>query len=176
MRASPASSKATTIASALLTSLIMCGNLAAQADGTPIRLQTTAKSGKWVTGRAAGITTDSVRIVPDTGADTLRYARNELHRLEVSVGRKSNAGRGALAGGAILGAFGVALGAVAAQGCDDCGSNATGAFAAGFGLGGAAAGAAIGALIGSGSHREQWQAVEVLPSPAAGTGGAGASP
>ena len=155
-------------ATALLSILISAGRLAAQADGAPIRLQTAVTPGKWITGCAAGITPDSVGIVPDTSADTLRYARTELHRLEVSVGRKSNAGRGALIGAVVLGGFGVAFGAYGASVCGGCDDNTTGTFVAGFGLAGAAVRAGIGAAIGSGKHHEQWRVVEISPPPAAG--------
>jgi hypothetical protein len=162
-----------TIQSAVFTAVLLSAlghatPLAAQADGTPIRLQTAGTPGKWITGRAAGITSDSIGIVPDTSADTLRYARTDLHRLEASVGRKSNAGRGALIGAVVLGGFGVAFGAYGASICGDCDNNATGTFVAGFGLAGAAVGAGIGAAIGSGKHHEQWRVVEISPPPAAG--------
>jgi hypothetical protein len=177
----PVPRRSHTIHAAVFTAVLLSGigratQITAQTDGTPIRLQTAAEPGKWITGRAAGITTDSIGIVPDASADTLRYARHELQRLKVSVGRKSNAGRGALIGAVVLGGFGAAFGAYGAGVCGGCDNNATGTFVAVFGLSGAALGAGIGAAIGSGSHREQWEAVAVVPSPASGTGGAGESP
>ncbi|TFG86539.1 MAG: hypothetical protein E4H17_04075, partial [Gemmatimonadales bacterium] len=85
-----------TSGAALLFILISVGRLSAQADGSPIRLQTAAKPGKWITGRTVGITADPVGVVQSYGAvltrtyDTLRFARAELHRIEVSGGHRSN--------------------------------------------------------------------------------------
>ena len=161
--------RAVSLAIALLAGLGHAAPLAAQADGTPIRIRTAARPGKWITGRAAGITTDSIGIVPDTSADTLRYARNELHRLEVSVGRKSNAGRGALIGGGILGGLGVVLGVACVADTDEGDFiGCEGSDVPLFGLAGAATGAAVGGLIGALSHREKWEAVEIPRSTAAG--------
>jgi hypothetical protein len=168
----PVPRRSHTIHAAVFTAVLLSGigratQITAQTDGTPIRLQTAAEPGKWITGRAAGITTDSIGIVPDASADTLRYARHELQRLEVSVGRKSNAGRGALIGAVVLGGAGVAFGVSAGNTCGDCEKGAAAKFAAGFGGAGAAVGALIGAAIGSKKHHHQWRAVEISPRPAA---------
>jgi hypothetical protein len=152
------------IAAALLSSLIPSSRIAAQADGTPIRVQTLVKKGKWITGRATGVTADSVGIVPDESRDTLRIAKSELHRLDVSVGRKSNAGRGALIGGAGGGGAMLALGVaclVATEQGDITGCG--GEEVALFTLAGAASGAAVGALIGAFSHHEKWKAARLEP-------------
>ena len=135
--------------------------LAAQADGTPIRVQTAVKPRKWITGRAAGITADSIGVVQSHGTvlarsyDTLRYARAELHRMEVSRGHESNAGRGALIGGGIGLVLGVAC--VAATDDDDwagCeGGGEVAVFTLGFG--------GLGALLGALSHHEIWGEVPV---------------
>ena len=148
----------------LLSILVHTARLSAQADGTPIRLQTIAKKGSWVTGHAAGITADSVGIVQSSGNvvtrshDTLRYARAELHRMEVSIGHRSNAGRGALIGGGIGLALGVAC--VAATDEDDWGGCEGGSEVAilTLGFGG------LGVLFGALSHHEIWEEVPLQPS------------
>jgi len=140
--------------------------LAAQADGTPIRVQTAVKPRKWITGRAAGATADSIGVAQSHGAvltrsyDTLRYARTELHRMEVSRGHRSNAGRGALIGGGI----GLVLGLACVESTDDddwtgCeGGGEVAVITLGFG--------GLGALLGALSHHELWEEVPVRPDDA----------
>jgi hypothetical protein len=165
-------SQTSLLAAALLSILNPVGRLSAQADGIPIRLQTTAKPGKWITGRAAGVTSDSVTIVPNNTPDTLRFAKGELHRLEASQGRKSNAGKGALIGGAVGGGVMLALGIACAADTSEgdivgCGGREVAVVT----LAGAASGAALGALIGTMSHREKWEAVELGPNVSVGLHG-----
>jgi hypothetical protein len=162
-------------AATLLSSLVPAGRIAAQADGTPIRIQTRTKPGKWITGRAAGITADSVGLAQSSGNvvtrsyDTLRYARTELARMEVSRGHKSNVGRGALIGGGIGLVLGVAC--VAATSEDDWGGCEGGSEVAvlTLGFGG------LGALFGALSHHELWEEVAV-DAPASGGGHRGTEP
>lgn len=149
----------------LLASLMPVMRLAAQGDGTPIRIQTAAKPGKWITGLAIGITPDSVGIIPLKTQDTLRYPRSALTRMEVSAGRKSNAGRGALIGGAVGGGLMVIFGAAcAADTNEDDYVGCEGSDVPMYGLVGAATGAAVGALIGALSHREKWEEVRLEPT------------
>lgn len=173
MGSSASSFRAAGIAAALLVGTVPPARLAAQADGTPIRLQTAAKPGKWITGHAIGITDDSVGIIPEKSRDTLRYARADLHRMDVSVGRKSNAGRGAVKGAAILGGLGLAFGVICVASNED-GTledsdwfGCEGGDVAIFALGGAATGAALGALFGATAHHEVWQPVELRPGESA---------
>jgi len=143
--------------------------LAAQTDGTPIRVQTTAKPKKWITGRAVEITADSIGIARTLGPigkrsnDTLHFARTELHRLQVSRGRKSNAGRGAI-GGAVAGLM---VGLAAAAGSEgsmvELGGGAVAGSTLGLGV--------FGALLGALSHREIWEEVSVGAADSAGARG-----
>ena len=158
MRYPPSFLAAAAIAAAMLPGATQ---LTAQADGTPIRVQTVAKPKKWVTGRAAGATADSIGVAQSHGAvltrsyDTLRYARAELHRMQVSRGHRSNAGRGALIGGGI----GLVLGVACVGSTDD--DDWTGCEGGGevavitLGLGG------LGALLGALSHHEIWGEVPI---------------
>jgi len=89
-----------------------------------------------------------------------------LQKLEVSLGEKANAGRGALYGTAIGGLAGLALGLI--EGGTEC---APGAFlctetsagqVAGMGLlTGAALGAGVGAIVGALVKTEKWETVPV---------------
>ena len=152
----------------LLVHLVPSRAVSAQADGTPIRIQTTARPGKWITGRSAGITADSVRIIPDRTADTLRFDRRELGRLDVSQGRRSYAGRGALIGAGVGLVIGAAVVATADwDGCSDweglC--EVAGAEIVALSIAG---GAGAGAIIGAFSHHEKWKEVRLEPRISAG--------
>lgn len=160
---------------ALLLAFLPAPPLAAQADGTPIRIQTIAKPGKWVTGGAFGITADSVGITRRAGNvvtrtwDTLRYARTELHRMAVSRGRKSNAKRGAVGGAAL----GFLVGLAVAAGSDESMVEFGGGAVAGLTLGLGALGAGLGALSG----HEIWEEVPVnVPDPTTAGGGPAPAP
>jgi hypothetical protein len=156
------------LAALVALTLLAALDLRAQTNGTPIRLQTAAKPGHWITGMAAGAFADSVAIIPRQSPDTLRYARSDLHRMEVSRGRKSNADRGALIGGGIVGAFGLGVGIACAN---DEFLQCTGGDVALVTFTGAVSGAALGALIGALSHRELREDVKVAPHVAGGEGG-----
>ena len=155
------------VGAALLSGAIPAGHLSAKADGTPIRIQTTARPHRWVTGRAAGITGDSVVVVRDKHSDTLRYARTELRRMDVSVGQRSDAGPMAAKGAGMFGLLGLALGLGCASDDNFCDSGDVVAVTAI----GAAGGAALGAVIGSFSHHEKWEAVKLGPHVSAGLRG-----
>jgi hypothetical protein len=151
------------VVAAMLVGFIPFTGLSAQADGTLIRIQTAARPGKWITGQAVGITADSIGIVPVKPPDTLRYERGELLRMDVSQGRKSNAGRGALIGsgaGLVAGLIWYAT--------IDCTSDnpfdyACPVVATEIALIATASGAATGAIIGAFSHRERWKGVKLGP-------------
>jgi hypothetical protein len=166
--------RSTAVRSALLAgTLLVAGflptSLSAQADGTPIRIQTRAKPGKWITGRAQGITPDSIGMVLEKTFDTVRYARGDLHRMDVSMGRKSNAGRGAVKGAAIVGGVGLVLGvACVADTHEDDWFGCDGGDVAIFTAAGAVTGAALGALLGATAHHEQWRPAELTPTEPAG--------
>lgn len=87
---------------------------------------------------------DAVRAVPLAG----------VQRLEVSRERRSNAGRGALAGFVVGAIPGVVSGATC-----DCGNRGTAVLLLGAFTGGI--GAAIGAVLGATSHHDVWEVVPV---------------
>jgi hypothetical protein len=166
-----------TSAAAVLSTLIAAGPLAAQADGTPVRVQTREDQGRWITGRAVGITADSIGIARMLGPvrkrsnDTVYVARNDLVRMQVSRGRKNNVVRGAIGGAAV----GLVLGVAAAVGSEGSMVEFGGGAVAGLtvGLGG------LGALFGALSHHEIWEEVPAVApdtTTAVGQVGPGSSP
>jgi hypothetical protein len=125
------------------------GLVAQQVSGL-IRAELNSGPGHWLVGRAAAATPDSVYFVPERSRDTLGYARSELRRIQVSRGRHSRAGAGALVGGA-AGAVGGILLTTAAECEDYCPGSG-----AGFAVG-ALVGAGFGALVGAFTHHEKWE-------------------
>jgi len=136
---------------ALLTALaVVVPALNAQEELKRIRVELRKEPGHWLVGQAAAATSDSVHLVPERSRDTLGFARRDLRRIQVSKGRRSRAGVGALIGAGLFGAAGIAL--TTAEECEGyCPSPGTG-FAVG-----AAAGAGLGAIVGAFIHYEKWQ-------------------
>jgi len=121
--------------------------------GLRVRLKTDAGS-RWLTGTLVGDNGDSLRLQVDDHASPILIARQTVSRFEVSYGRHSHTGTGALIGfgvGALSGAVYVAKDAF-----DYPGAAAV--------LGGAlfgGAGALLGAVIGAVSHSDDWEAKSV---------------
>jgi len=151
---------------ALLTAPV--GTLAAQ-DALPtvgqrVRLKT-ATASEWIVGTLAAVHDDSLRLWLQM-ADSARLvsvARGTVTRFELSRGRHSNAGKGAVYGAAILGSLGLLTGVAIANsniyGFRTSGKDTNGGDVALFTLGGIAYGAGLGALIGALSHSERWETV-----------------
>jgi hypothetical protein len=121
------------------------------------RIRVTSDRGSRI-GTLVSLETDSLRYATsDTGA-VAALPLASVVKLERSVGKRSNAGRGAAIGGGIGGALGLGFGLIASAdedafytyGPEDV------AVATLF-LG--AVGAGVGALIGSGSKRDRWETV-----------------
>ena len=105
--------------------------------------------------------------------DSLRYTRwdtssvvavplESVARLERSIGRRSNTGRGATLGALIGGGFGLFLGIAAStdnSGWWEVGPEEIAAATAVAGV----AGAGLGAVIGSLSKRDRWEPVTLTP-------------
>ena len=107
--------------------------------------------------RVAGVVvsqdSDAIAVRPYPDDAGLVIAQSRLTAVEVSTGRHSNAGTGALIG--LVG--GGLLGAAAGASCEDewlCPGPAAGAASVGL------LGAALGGLIGAFSHSETWQPVD----------------
>jgi len=153
----------------LVLALLLCTavDLAAQAQpvdlvpGRRIRVHRRAES--TLIGELVSLHSDTLTMTT-TAADTVAVPRAAITRLDLSMGTKSRAGKGAVKG-LIFGGLGGALIGVLASGSDDDWwiEFGPGAWAAGGALMFGALGAGIGALIGSGQRTDRWEGV-ALPT------------
>jgi hypothetical protein len=136
-------------------------SLPAQEASLPLqgqRVRLVLQAGEPVVGHLLESHADSFRLAGSRGPARTIPA-SEVRRLEVSVGRHSRAGHGAIIGSAVGGALGLL--AVASSGGDYYYTD--GEKAAGV-VGLTAMGAGVGALIGGLTHSERWQEVNVMRS------------
>ena len=148
----------------ILAAVLMLGlAAAAQAqdlvEGARVRVTLLARPQERVVGSLLAIQGDSLAIRPDSVS--LKVARADIAKLELSRGIKSRAGSGAKYG-AIVGGLALGfLGVFAAEVANSESSDKTSPVAAGvaYGLAGAVVGGGLGALIMSGSHHELWEEV-----------------
>jgi hypothetical protein len=151
------------------------------APDSGIRVRVTfseAGASRQVTGTLIFLDADSLAVrvaAPSTGSTTrtapatqpVLLARSQVTRLEVSTGRHSSAGMGALIGAGIGIVGGVAVG-LAGQ----CNGNEVGwtfcldsqGYTVGFGAVFGALGAGLGAIVGALTHHETWRSVEQPPA------------
>jgi hypothetical protein len=108
---------------------------------------------------------DSVSILDLDRGRVVTVPITSLGRVEVSEGRHSGAGRGALLGLLAGAGAGIASGLVACGGgaCSSSGGDFGSAVVLVLGAGGALGGAGVGALIGAMVRTERWRDVEVSP-------------
>jgi hypothetical protein len=122
--------------------------------------------GTLLTGRLRAIDDETLLVKVDDRAQPIRLQRSSIEQIEVSRGKRSRAGKGALIGAVSLGIPGVAFGLFAAGfanfGCEGgCPApNYLGGVVGGF-VFGAAIGGAIGGALGSASRSERWERVPV---------------
>jgi hypothetical protein len=103
---------------------------------------------------------DSIVLVRGNEAMPATQIRlSQIERVEVSQGKKSNAGRGAIAGFLVGAAAGAGFGISACSGGGGCADVGTGTVALFTGAIGAGGGTLLGALIGLGSKSERWEEV-----------------
>ncbi len=171
--------RAPVILVALLSATPLAAQIAAADSGIRIRVTfSEAGTSRQATGTLTSLDADTLSVLttaPSAGstektapvARPVRLARSQVTRLEVSTGRHSSAGMGALIGAGIGVVGGVALG-VAGQctgsevGLTDCvwPPGMTVGFGAVFG----ALGAGLGAILGALTHHETWRSVEQPPA------------
>ncbi len=140
--------------------------LHAQADatalppGSRVRVHQGAQS---ATGTLVSVDSTSLTFITGS-ADTVTAPRDSITGVDVSLGTKSGAGKGALIGLGVGAATGVIFGAVASTADDNSWVEfSVGQWVAGYGLLGAALGTLVGVIIGSAHHSDRWQPA-VLPT------------
>ena len=130
--------------------------------GGKVRYKLDRPRADWRQGELSALDTDTLRLVGSDGGGHA-VATPQIRALQVSSGRRSNAGQGAMIGGIVGATLGLVLGISAAT--DKCTGlcyvrdGAQEVVVATGMLGGVGAG--LGALIGLTSHRDRW--VEVPP-------------
>ncbi|HEY7614639.1 MAG TPA: hypothetical protein VH764_16700 [Gemmatimonadales bacterium] len=125
--------------------------------GSRVQVHLTDPTPRVVRGTLLSAESGSYRLLRDGGRDTLAFSTAAVSQLDTTAGRRTRAGKGALLGGGIGMAAGLALGlAATAEGCNGfCEDPSPGEIGAvSLIVGGM--GAAIGALIGSATHSDRW--------------------
>jgi hypothetical protein len=128
-----------------------------RAGGT-VRYKLNAPRADWRQGKLTGLDSDTLRLAGRSGGGHA-VATPQIRTLQLSSGRRSNTGRGAMIGGIVGATLGLGLGiAASSENCTGfCPAPNIGArevLAATAILGGVGAG--IGALIGATSQRDRW--------------------
>ena len=104
--------------------------------------------------------TDTVRVQPARRrTETLRLPRAAITQLDVSMGKRSRIGRGALIGLFAGAAVGAGVGAAVGGGQNGDGGSYAGLGALVFGGIGAAGGLVVGTVIGAATTTDQWRRV-----------------
>ncbi len=103
----------------------------------------------------------------------MTLTRNQVSKLEVSLGRKSNVGRGALVGAGVGLAVGAIAGGIIGASWPDAPEPAWLTGAAALGAIGLGAGVGTGALIGAISRAERWEELPISRVMSASAGHAG---
>jgi hypothetical protein len=125
--------------------------------GDRVRVETST-SAKGTTGEVIGIGPDGLRLRASDRPLPVDVPLSSVTRLERSLGKRSNAGKGALLGGLVGAAAGVAL-VLVARG-EDCDGPCT-PYAAIVGAGFVGAGTVLGAITGAAIKTERWEAASL---------------
>ncbi len=123
--------------------------------GERVRIQSDLDPGNWMEGRVISQDFRSLKLLVET--DTLSVPLGEIEKMEISRGASSNAGKGAVVGGVVVGFGGLMLGLSMANDefFDVSGEDMAALTVAGFGMG-----SLIGGIIGALSSSEKWDEVE----------------
>jgi len=151
----------------LACALLVCAGTDLVAQAQPVdlvpgrRIRVHRQTQSTLIGALLSVSSDTLTMIT-TGPDTVAVARSTIRRVDVAVGTKSQAGKGAVTG-LLIGGLGGALLGVASSGSDD--GDFLDAGPAEWAVSGAvffgAIGAGVGALIGSGHRTDRWEAVVV---------------
>jgi hypothetical protein len=125
--------------------------------GERVRIQSEQDPGNWMEGRIVSQDFFSLKLLVE--ADTLSVPLAEIEKMEISRGTSNNAGKGALAGGVVVGFSGLMLGASLKDDpfYDVSGEDLAALTVAAFGVG-----ALVGGIIGALSSTEKWDEVESI--------------
>ncbi|HEX7336815.1 MAG TPA: hypothetical protein VF252_06360 [Gemmatimonadales bacterium] len=145
----------------LLTATPLAAFQAQLNPGARIRVTSDSGSPRARIGTLVSMDSNALHFRSAKDSSLISVPTGSLVRLEQSMGRKSNAGRGAFIGALVGAGTGLLLGLLASAAEDDRDSfydvGPEDVFAATAVLG--AAGAGVGALIGAMSHRDRWEPV-----------------
>lgn len=122
-----------------------------------VKLRETGRKGGWVEGRVVTQDTLTLEILLEEG--TLVVPLEKIEKLKVSQGNGGNEEKGALIGGSLVGAAGLALGIAMASDdfFDTSGGDVMAATFLGFGVG-----AVIGGAIGTAIRTEKWDEIDKM--------------
>jgi hypothetical protein len=134
--------------------------------GARIRVWSSAHPGGWVVGVLGSLNEDSLVLTRPWSAP-VSMSTASVSQLQVSLGERSKAGKGAAIGAGIGAAVGVLLGALVASSAEVAGHPV---LIVGGGLVGVAVGAGFGAIT-SAEPKEVWHEIP-RPWPTVGAGGA----
>ncbi|HEY3121368.1 MAG TPA: hypothetical protein VGL15_12135 [Vicinamibacteria bacterium] len=124
--------------------------------GDRVRIAATSLSETPVEGKVVDIDRTSLRLELPTSKAPVAVPLSSIRHLDVSRGRRSKVGRGALIGGASAAAFMSALALIICTSGGDCGDG--GEIVRGVAYV-TVAGAAAGAAVGAAFHDERWELV-----------------
>lgn len=124
------------------------------APGAWVRIKAPSVSKRWLIGKIVTINADTLMLRSEKQATPLAISLASMTELEVSQGRKSNAGKGRRIG--LLAGAGIGFPLGYAIGEEEVSRGTVGARSAVFfGY----IGLLVGAIIGSGTHTDKWQEV-----------------
>ena len=158
------------IIAGVLLGALTAGPITAQVAGSgsgPGRIRITPTDSRLepIVGTAVSSDGQTLRMVPAGRSDTLSFSMASIDKVEASAGKRSQAGRGALIGGAVGLALGGGAALLVSPQAADFPEWVPGAALAGTTL----LGALVGTLIGARSSRETWTASpSVTVNPATG--------
>ena len=151
-----------TVLAGLASTLLVAGVKAQQPDVQAGQRVRVSHNGSQTVGTVVAVLADTPVLEVEAPAGRRAVPLATLDRLEVSLGRKTQAGKGALIGLLVGGVAGVATGVLVCApnpSCEGEDDSLTGLVALFFGGIGALAGTGIGALIGGITLVEQWQPI-----------------